>query len=1065
MATHNDDESPQTPKAIKLLSLQADENAATQQQEEMKEVPLSEVYKKRNDSEAADQLKEEVPIIKEEKNDCEAADQLEEEVLVMEEKNDREAADQLQEEEPIIKEGKNDCEAADQLQEEVLVMEEKNDREAADQLQKEVLVMEEKNDREAVDLLQEEELIIKEEKNDHEAADQLQEEEPIIKEEKNDHEAADQLEEEEPIIKEEKNDHEAADQLVEVQIMKKKKKERKGADQLGEVQIMKKKKKDHKGAEQLGEVQIMKEKKKDRKAAEKLIQKEDRKAADQLIPEEKEKDCNVADQLIPEEKEKDHKAADQLIPEEKEKDRKVADQLIPEEKEKDRNVADQLIPKEKEKAADQLIPKEKEKAADQLIPKEKEKAADQLIPKEKEKAADQLIPKENEKAADQLIPKENEKAADQLIPKEKEKDHKAADQLQAKQPIIKERKDCEVVRVVPLMNQANENCKEIPNMNGSVLKYEEVTECNTTHEVHSMALNITDATSYHEERLKTTETVSNSKQKEPKNRSAHRKEVPKVVKKERKRKEKFIDPVTYLPSNYDSLGYRCCQSCTCDCPSCCGCLAFLNCAKCQHCADCAESMQLPDTMSIRKARQIGVTLLSNTILRNLFHIAVLREIIVYIALISTLVSLGTSAKELYDATQSEERQIGKTLTYISFGVTMFGLPFTILDGIIRFRHRGCRVAKRVWKKEELDQEGDEKNAEYCNDSCACEGICGKSCTVFMDITRILVLETIFYPDLLLQVFQFIMLLVDNNYAPKMIPAMEWFTAVKGLLSILVLDYLHKAYVFGNTIVSIHKFGKKHISKKPSGSHFITLFVLYVYGLMILQILMIIIIGARFHYEYVDNRAIEMSVQLWYMIIFAYIMPFLGMLMYFFVHFCWTMTVPVDFLYDLFKKMQTNGEESIKIKKTRNEAGEVFQSDESIKIKEARIEVGEEFESDYHRLKEFQFWKKFVYPFISPLHAPLIGFYGLLFSGFFLCCTLDAPYGIWTWFYVAAGGLTVILNIYATSITFVWIIVLIGIAAAIAAVTAVSIAIIALIIAFFIVIILLICVCMHCSDSK
>ena len=1007
MATHNDDESPQTPKAIKLLSLQADENAATQQQEEMKEVPLSEVYKKRNDSEAADQLKEEVPIIKEEKNDCEAADQLQEEVLVMEEKNDCEAADQLQEKEPIIKEEKNDCEAADQLQEEVLVMEEKNDCEAVDQLQ-------------------EEEPIIKEEKNDHEAADQLQEEEPIIKEEKNDHEAADQLEEEEPIIKEEKNDHEAADQLVEVQIMKKKKKERKGADQLGEVQIMKKKKKDRKGAEQLGEVQIMKEKKKDRKAAEKLIQKEDRKAADQLIPEEKEKDRNVADQLIPEEKEKD---------------RRAADQLIPEEKEKDCNVADQLIPKEKEKAADQLIPKEKEKAADQLIPKEKEKAADQLIPKEKEKPADQLIPKE------------------------KEKDHKAADQLQAKQPIIKERKDCEVVRVVPLMNQANENCKEIPNINDSILKYEEVTECDTSHEVHSMALNITDATSYHEERLKTTKTVSNSKQKEPKNRSAHRKEVPKVVKKERKRKDKFIDPVTYLPSNYDSLGYRCCQSCTCDCPSCCSCLAFFNCAKCQHCANCAESMQLPDTMSIRKARQIGVRLLSNTILRNLFHIAVLREIIVYIALISTLVSLGTSAKELYDATQSEDRQIGKTLIYISFGVTMFGLPFNILDGIIRFRHRGCRVAKRVWKKEELDQEGDEENAEYCNDSCACEGICGKSCKVFMDITRILVLETIFYPDLLLQVFQFIMLLVDNNYAPKMIPAMEWFTAVKGLLSILVLDYLHKAYVFGSTIVSIHKFGKKHISKKPSGSHFITLFVLYVYGLMILQILMIIIIGARFHYEYVDNRAIEMSVQLWYMIIFAYIMPFLGMLMYFFVHFCWTMTVPVDFLYGLFKKMQTNGEESIKIKNTRNEAGEVFQSDESIKIKEARIEVGEEFESDYHRLKEFPFWKKFVYPFISPLHAPLIGFYGLLFSGFFLCCTLDAPYGIWTWFYVAAGGLTVILNIYATSITFVWIIVLIGIAAAIAAVTAVSIAIIALIIAFFIVIILLICVCMHCSDSK
>ena len=551
-----------------------------------------------------------------------------------------------------------------------------------------------------------------------------------------------------------------------------------------------------------------------------------------------------------------------------------------------------------------------------------------------------------------------------------------------------------------VMADENENCEEKPNTK----------KCDTTpkevfYDQRIISImkkdNDIDTASFHEERLNTI-----------------------------KRKDKF-DSVTHLPSNYDSLTYKCWQSCKCDYCGClaCGCKALVKCVCSDFdCENCADSVRVPDTESIRKAQLIGVTILKNVILRNLFHIAVIREIIVYVALIIALVSLGTSVKELFDATQSDERHIKKTLTYINFGVSILGLLFTILDSIIRFRHHGCRVAKRVWKKEELVQEGDEENAEYCNDSCACKGICGKSCVVFMDITRIFILETIFYPDLLLQIFQLIMLLVDNNYAPKMIPAIEWFTAAKGLLSTLVFVYLQKAYVFGGIIVSVRKLGnkdKESTSKEHRGSLFIILFVFYMYGLMILQILMIIIIGTRFHYEYANNRAIEKSAQLWYMIIFTYIMPVLGMFIYFVVHHSWTMTLPVDVIFDLVTKIQSEGEESKKLEKLKKE-------------------VGSNFESDYDRLREVPFWKKFIYPFISPLHGALIGFYGLLFSGFFLCCTLDAPYGIWTWFYAVAGGLTVILNIYATSITFVWIIELIGIAVAIAAVIAVAAALISVV---------------------
>ena len=629
----------------------------------------------------------------------------------------------------------------------------------------------------------------------------------------------------------------------------------------------------------------------------------------------------------------------------------------------------------------------------------------------------------------------------------KRNDCEAAEQLQEK---VLENNDCEAAGQFQeeITNVENKNGEEIPNTNDFVSNCEEVVKCNLSHEV---VLNNTNTASNCEEKLDIIEKFSNSNQEElpiekNHNENATHVKSPNV---EMQKKDRF-DPITHLPTDYDSLSYECCQSCSCGCPSFCGCLARANCASCNYCDECADGVKLPDTESIRKARLIGVTILKNVIFRNLFHIAVIREIIVYVALILTLVSIGTSIKDLYDATQSSERQIKKTFTYISFGISMFGLPFTILDGIIRFRHHGCRVAKRAWKKEEFNQEGDEENAEFCNDSCACEGICGKSCVVFMDITRIFVLETIFYPNLLLQVFPFIMLLVDNDYAPKMIPPIKWVNAAKGFLTILVFVYLQKAYVFGGIIVSVRKLGKKDkesTSEEHRGSLFIILFVLYTYGLMILQILMIIIIGARFHYEYADNRAIEMSGQLWYMIIFTYIMPLLGILMYFVVHHFWTMTLPVDVVFDLVTKLQSKGKQSKKLEELKNE-------------------VGENFQTDYSQFEEVPFWKKFIYPFTSPFHAVLIGFYGLLFLGFFLCCTLDAPYGIWTWFYVAAGGLTVILNIYATSITFVWVMGFIGIVTAIAVVTAATIAVIALIIACILVIIILILMLTaYCTSNK
>ena len=521
------------------------------------------------------------------------------------------------------------------------------------------------------------------------------------------------------------------------------------------------------------------------------------------------------------------------------------------------------------------------------------------------------------------------------------------------------------------------------------------------------------------------------------------------------KKEDKSDPAYYLPdeSYYDSKGYDCCQSCSCNCPSCFDYAALIKCpssdrCNCCDCCDldgCAEYLKLPDSRIIRKARLIGSRILAAAILRRLYIIPVIREIIVYIGLIIAVVSLVTSSIKLHNTIHSNQRQLEKTLIFIGFGFSMFGLVFTAIDSFLRFRHHGCRVFKRAYRNEKVVQENDDEIAELCNDKCPrCEGICGKSCVIVMDVIRIIVLETIFYPDLLVQVFQFIVLLVDNNYDSKMIAALTWFTTLKGLLKNLLFVYAHKGFILIGIIFSIRKVKKE---EKWNSGLFIIYFVCYMFGLMILQISMIIIIGERFRYEYTNYRAIEMSGQLWYMIIFTFLVPLIGIFMFLVVHHVWTMTLPVDVTYDMiFKKIHTKGHKT--------------------KVLEREIEDKNEFEKDYMELKEVQTWRKFIHPYISPLHIILIFGYSLLFVGFFICCTVDGTFGNWFWLYLATAFFAVLVNINATGVTIVWVVILTGVIATIAAIVAAVIGTIAIIIAFCLAILAVFLTCSAiCSNNK
>lgn len=119
---------------------------------------------------------------------------------------------------------------------------------------------------------------------------------------------------------------------------------------------------------------------------------------------------------------------------------------------------------------------------------------------------------------------------------------------------------------------------------------------------------------------------------------------------------------------------------------------------------------------------------------------------------------------------------------------MFGLVFSCFDTALLFRQRGCRVCKRQFKSYESIQQRDGVSAECCRDrsSCVCKSACGKWCTTIMDVIRILVLETIYYPNLLLKVFMLIVQQADDNSSFKVI-VIHWFAASVSFLSILILS--------------------------------------------------------------------------------------------------------------------------------------------------------------------------------------------------------------------------------------------------------------------------------------
>ena len=447
--------------------------------------------------------------------------------------------------------------------------------------------------------------------------------------------------------------------------------------------------------------------------------------------------------------------------------------------------------------------------------------------------------------------------------------------------------------------------------------------------------------------------------------------------------------------------HKSCSTCTCNCN-----IPHIDCSK-------KNPFKLE---SIKKAKRIGIRVITKTVLRNLFHKAIIREVFIYLSVVSLLISTSFSLITIIQdssetrnenitqkAVKEEDLKILKTFDYIGFGVGVLGLLFATFDLSLYLRHRGCRVLKRTCKCQELVQPGDEEKAECFNDSCACEGTCGKGCTTVMDIVRIVVLETIFYPNLLLNAFKVIIITTESDSGLKSILTIHWITAISNFVSVIIFVYIKKTYIFFGVIRSVRKV-KTGINKKCRGMMFIITFFMYMCALMFLHFLMIIIIVGRFYYEYTLNNTIENSWQLWYMMIFTYLMPLIGTPMFFLVHQFWTSKLPVDVIWDLVSELQTKGKESNKCKNKTDAM-----------VEQVMNYLGkDQFSKDYTKFKKIWFVDELLYPVVSPLRVAASSLYIEAFVGFFVCSMYNGP-SDWLGFHIAVAIIAYFINIYAASI--------------------------------------------------
>ena len=553
------------------------------------------------------------------------------------------------------------------------------------------------------------------------------------------------------------------------------------------------------------------------------------------------------------------------------------------------------------------------------------------------------------------------------------------------------------------------------------------------------------------------------------------------------------------------------EKCFCCCFSTCSCDKLLF--ECD-CCDLCEDSQMFIKKHVRKIQSLGVKGIYKS-LRNIYTEtpigSTVKEVCVWGLFISFLILFQKSFALLIKnkVTGNDSYDYWFKLLATIFSGT--GLLFSLFDTFFHAYHHRFKTCKewKKWRQNNVNNDRScclrclcckrndpnhvnvgsveiEINDGHQSDNLTAEEVtmcCPKSVTTLIDIFRVLFAETLFYLSLTLSVFELCTELVINNNDPHMIKGTTWFGFIFSFFSTLCLVYIPRVFILTGTVYSVAKIrGKENIFK---GAIFQVMFALYSYGLMALQMCMIVAIGGAYYNEY-SERYIEASAlvnisnassvnhtalllmnvsnassgnyntpptvninyspsgQMWYVIVCGYVTPILGIIMFFVVCHYWTQQFPIEVVLDIFESLKSSMKKAVLLKKLGKEYVETLEKLSKHLNKNNHKLI------DYCVIRNLNFCYKFSYPFKRLAHIILCSLYIAMLIGFFACCVIIGSGRAWILYYISVLVFGLIVNWYVFLVALFWpvtlVVVLVGIASILIAILVASAVILAVIIA-------------------
>lgn len=484
------------------------------------------------------------------------------------------------------------------------------------------------------------------------------------------------------------------------------------------------------------------------------------------------------------------------------------------------------------------------------------------------------------------------------------------------------------------------------------------------------------------------------------------------------------------PSSFERCTDIVCQSCTCN---------FRN--PFSHQKYDKKIVAKNDIMTpvLQRGRAKGTTLLKHFVfplVGPLVRIGwiICELIFVLITIIFSIVSFATSNQNVFNIVQL-------ILAFVSCLLAVIDIFYSLPASVKRYK---------LIKKAEEANEGSTIDASTVKGTCSkcwgCNNFCCNCLETLSDVLRTILTEVILVPLILCDIFEVVISI------PGLPDNLESFFAIVlfaiGLIGIVLYVYFVRLAILVGIIHYVYKARRAFIkdsksltevgfdqAKAMDALKFKIFFLIHVTGQMICQVLMLVTVGRRIYIEnqhfYEPNNldtSIKVSSQLWYMCAAVTILPVFGFFTFFVVANFWVQQFPISFCLGLITALKSPGAQEMCSVKQISKAN----ADQVLKVINKFVRVFK-LKNQFHDMYYVPFSKKLQYPFRSPGMIFICSVYfaaHMCFAAFALVGEVSLSeneavgiWDLWSGFYVVAGFIGFVLNIYAFAVPIFWILVI------------------------------------------